>query len=94
MAVTEEAYSPAGAHEDAAHLRIATSLPANDLRAVLDDVERLYRINPLLEISAFEPAGQARYHLVAHNYSNGNNADILLAVTAKETGLEIATATT
>jgi hypothetical protein len=27
---------------------------------------------------------------VAHNYSNGNNADILLAVTAKETGLEIA----
>ena len=60
MAVAEEAYSPAGAHEDAAYPRIATSLPANDLRAFLDDLERLYRINPLLEISAFEPAGQAR----------------------------------
>jgi hypothetical protein len=58
MAVAEEAYSPAGAHEDAAYLRIAMSLPANDLRAFLDDVERLYRINPLLEISAFEPAGR------------------------------------
>lgn len=80
MAVAEEAYSPAGAHEDAAYLRIAMSLPANDLRAFLDDVERLYRINPLLEISAFEPAGrrtqlferqQCRYPACRHGQGNG-----------------------
>ena len=90
MAIAKESSSPAGEHEDAAWLRITTSLPADDLRAFLDDVERLYRINPLLDISKFEPFGQSRYHLVAHNHSNGSNIDILLAVTATDRGLDVA----
>jgi hypothetical protein len=90
MAVAKESHSPAGDHEDAARLRITTVLSANDLRAFLDDVERLYRINPLLDISKFEPFGQSGYHFVAHNHSNGSNIDVLLAVTAKDRGLDVA----
>jgi hypothetical protein len=90
MAIARDAYSPALQHEDAAWVHIVTSLSTNDLRAFLDDVERLYRINPLLEISAFEPSGPSRYRLVAHNLSNGRNADVLLAVTTTDAGMEVA----
>jgi hypothetical protein len=81
---------PAEPHEDAAWVRISTTLSPADLRAFLDDVERLYRINPLLEFVTFETAGENRYRLAAHNHSNGQSIDSVLAVTAKESSLEIA----
>jgi hypothetical protein len=81
---------PAEPHEDAAWVRISTALTAADLRAFLDDVERLYRINPLLEIAAFETMGENRYRLAAHNHSNGQRVDAVLAVTAKDSALEVA----
>ena len=77
-------------HEDAAWVQISTALTAADLRAFLDDVERLYRINPLLEIAAFEPMGEDRYRLAAHNHSNGQDIDVVLAATVKDSSLEIA----
>ena len=79
----------AESHEDAAWVRITTALTAADLRAFLDDVERLYRINPLLEIVAFETLGENRYRLAADNHSNGQRLDAVLAVTAKDSALEI-----
>src|SRR5262245_18129499 len=90
MAIARESNSPAGEHEDAAWLRIATALPADDLRAFLDDVERLYRINPLLDISKFEASRQSRDRLVAHNHSNGSKIEVLLAVTATDRGRDVA----
>ncbi len=92
MTATDEPHGalPAEPHEDAAWVRISTPLPPADLREFLDDVERLYRINPLLEISAFESAGKDRYRLAAHNHSNGQAVDVVLTVTAGETALEVA----
>lgn len=81
---------PSEPHEDAAWVRISTALTAADLRAFLDDVERLYRINPLLEIADFEILGESRYRLAAHNHSNGQRLDVVLAVTAKDSALEVA----
>jgi hypothetical protein len=81
---------PAVSHEDAAWVRIPTALTAADLRAFLDDVERLYRINPLLEIATFEPMEESRYRLAADNHSNGRRLDAVLAVTATDFALEIA----
>ena len=85
-----DSHPAAEPHEDAAWVRIPTELSAVDLRTFLEDVERLYRINPLLEIAAFEPLGENRYRLAAHNHSNGQDVDVVLAATAKDCKLEIA----
>ena len=76
-------------HEDAAWVRIATPLAAADLRLFLDDIERLYRVNPLLELSAFEATGGGTYRLAAHNLSNGRDIEVALAVTPRETGIDV-----
>ena len=76
-------------HEDAAWVRIATPLAAADLRLFLDDIERLYRINPLLELSAFEATGGGAYRLAARNLSNGRDIEVALAVTPRETGIDV-----
>ncbi|KAB2919225.1 MAG: hypothetical protein F9K29_06315 [Hyphomicrobiaceae bacterium] len=81
---------PAEPHEDAAWVRIATPLSPEQLRAFLSDVERLYHINPLLEISAFERAGRDRHRLIAHNHSNGQAINVVLAVAERGPTLEIA----
>jgi hypothetical protein len=82
--------TPTAAHDDAAWVRIETSMPAADLRVFIHDVERLYRINPLLEIAAFELVEANRYHLVALNQSNGVAIDVALSVTATEGAVEVA----
>lgn len=77
-------------HEDAAWVRIETAMSPADLRAFIEDVERLYRINPLLEISAFESVGPRRHRLAAHNHSNGRDIDVVLAITGGATEVEVA----
>ena len=86
----QHASPPAEPLEDAAWVRISTTLTVADLRAFLDDVERLYRINPLLEIAAFEAIDKNRYRLAADNHSNGQRLDAVLAVTATDAALEVA----
>ena len=76
-------------HEDAAWVEITTALSVADLRGFLNDIERLYRINPLLEISAFEATGGSTYRFAAHNLSNGRQIDLVLAVTQSETAVEV-----
>jgi hypothetical protein len=85
----DQPISPAAAYDDAAWVRIATPLSVADLRLFLEDIERLYRINPLLDIAVFQPAGRGRYRLVAHNHSNGQDIEVGLAVAATDTGLEV-----
>lgn len=77
------------AHGDAAWVTIPTALSAADLRSFLDDVERLYRINPLLEIGAFEATGRDTYRLTARNLSNGRDIEVILAVTPRETSIDV-----
>jgi hypothetical protein len=75
--------------EDAAWVEIATPLSLADLRTFLDDIERLFRINPLLEISAFESIGDNTYRLAASNLSNGRKIDVVLAVARGEASVEV-----
>lgn len=76
-------------YEDAAWLRIATSLSVADLRAFLDDLERLYRINPLLEISTFEAVGEGQFRIEARNLSNATDLDVMLDVRAEGAGVDV-----
>lgn len=87
--------------EDAAWVRIETALDPSRLRVLLDDVERLFRINPLLEIASFavartgaEGAGATieadRFHMTGRNLSNGRDFDLHIRVTRRLDGLDIA----
>jgi hypothetical protein len=66
--------------EDAAWVTIDTPLPVQDLRDFLDDVERLYRIIPLLEFKSFAPLGDGRWRVLGRNLSNGRDIDLELTV--------------
>lgn len=90
MTAAEQTQPPTGAHDDAAWVRIETSMSASGLRDFIDDVERLYRINPLLEITTFEPLGASRYRLVALNQSNDSSIDVALTVTQTDSAVEVA----
>lgn len=79
----------AAPYEDAAWVQISTSLSLADLRTFLDDIERLIRINPLLEVAAFESIGDNTYRLAASNLSNGHAIDLELTITRTETVVEV-----
>jgi hypothetical protein len=57
--------------EDAAWVRVATPLSAEMLRDFCHDLERLYRINPMLEFADWRQLGPNHYYLRANNLSNG-----------------------
>lgn len=76
------------AYEDAAWVSITTPLSVADLRDFVGDIERLYRINPLLKISAFETTGENTYRLTGRNLSNGREMAVV-AVTQSETAVEL-----
>lgn len=65
---------------DWASVTIDTPLEPAALRAFLDDIERLFRINPLLEFRAFEPLGGNRYRLGVLNLANAREIDVEIAV--------------
>ena len=46
----------------------------------LQDVERLYRINPMLVFDQWEKIGELQYHLKAKNQSNNQLIDTKLNV--------------
>jgi hypothetical protein len=57
--------------EDVAYVRVATPLSVEDLRDFCQDLERLYRINPMLEFIKWQKIGNNHYYLQANNLSNG-----------------------
>jgi len=58
------------AAEDAAWAEIETPFSVEQLTEFLTDVERLYRINPMLVFESFSSLGDNRYQINAHNLSN------------------------
>jgi hypothetical protein len=56
--------------DDAAWVRVATPFSADALREFCRDLERLYRINPLLEFVEWRQIGPDNYYLMANNMSN------------------------
>ena len=75
--------------EDAAWVTIETPFDAAELRSFLDDVERLYRINSLLEFENWRQTGETRYRLRAKNLSNGWLLDTELDVEATGDGIAV-----
>lgn len=73
---------------DWASVTIETPLAPDTLRSFIDDVERLYRINPLLEIEVFAPLASDAYRLLARNLANGRDIDVEIDVVATEAGIE------
>lgn len=60
---------------DAAWVTIETPFGNSALLSFLDDVERLYRINPMLVFERWEQTGGCAFRLAAKNLSNGKRLD-------------------
>lgn len=79
-----EAASP-----DSAWVSIETRLDPAELRAFVDDVERLFRINPLMEVAEFELLEPDRYRMRARNLSNARDVDVELEVARQRSGIKV-----
>jgi hypothetical protein len=79
------------AAEDAAWAAINTPLSADQLREFCLDVERLFRINPMLEFKEFKSLGGERYTMAGRNISQETpfDFDIVFTVTQLSDGLRI-----
>ncbi len=80
---------PARDSEDAAWVTIETPFDAAVLRAFLDDVERLYRINPFLVFEEWRQTGEHQYMLRAKNLSNGKMLETGLEVEGIDGGIRV-----
>lgn len=70
--------------EDAAWASINTPLSVAELTSFCHDVERLYRINPMLEFEYFKSLGQQRYAYAGRNISQEAPFEFELTFTVTE----------
>lgn len=77
--------------EDAAWAAINTPLPVDELIVFCRDVERLLRINPMLEFSTFQQLGSRQYRCVGRNISQqpAFDFDLTFSITELPDGLRI-----
>ena len=77
--------------EDAAWASINTPLSVDDLTVFCHDIERLYRINPMLEFQHFKSLGEQRYAYAGRNTSQETpfDFDYTFTVTELPDGLQI-----
>jgi len=75
--------------KDAAWVTIETPFSAGELRAFLEDVERLYRINSLLVFEEWRQTGDNLYLLKAKNLSNGRRIETSLDVKPTDDGITV-----
>lgn len=76
----------ASGEEDAAWAKVRTPLPPLALHALLADVERLFRLNPCLELREIRAVGAGVWRLAGHNESNGQPIDVQVTLTASRAG--------
>ncbi|MET0070144.1 MAG: hypothetical protein ABW096_08880 [Candidatus Thiodiazotropha sp.] len=75
--------------EDAAWISVETPLSPVQLQRFIEDLERLYRINSLLEVERWEPLGQDRVSFEALNLSNGKQEKSELRVERIDNGIRV-----
>lgn len=77
--------------KDAAWAEINTPLEANELKQFCQDIERLFRINPMLIFTQWQSLGDDRYHFSGQNISQEKpfTFDLILTVTQLNNGLQI-----
>jgi len=76
-------------NQDAAWVTIDTPFDRAELRIFLDDVERLYRINPMLEFKEWQKIRDQQYRLEAKNLSNGKTTKTTLKVKSDDDGITV-----
>jgi len=81
--------TPPLSSEDMAWVRIATPLSADDLRDFCQDVQRLLRINPMLEFIEWREIAPNSYYLQAKNLSNDKTIATELNCEETKDGLKI-----
>jgi hypothetical protein len=75
--------------EDAAWITIETPLSPLELQLFIQDPERLFRINSLLEIYRWESMDDGRINIEALNLSNGKRVNSELAIEAVDGGIRV-----
>ncbi|MEW8585629.1 MAG: hypothetical protein AB2531_07675, partial [Candidatus Thiodiazotropha sp.] len=75
--------------EDAAWISVETPLSPVQLQSFIEDLERLYRINSLLEIVRWESVGKDRFSFEALNLSNGKHEKSELSVERIDNGIRV-----
>ncbi|MDX5152203.1 MAG: hypothetical protein R3188_06980 [Acidiferrobacterales bacterium] len=77
--------------EDAAWAAVNTPLSVDELKTFCLDVERLFRINPMLEFKSFKSLDDNRYTMVGKNISREGSFgfDVGFKVTELDNGLRI-----
>ncbi|MCK5523169.1 MAG: hypothetical protein KAI83_08560 [Thiomargarita sp.] len=75
--------------EDVAWVRISTPLLVEELREFCRDLERLYRINPMLEFTEWRKIGYNHYFFQANNLSNGLEIATEIHLEETEKGFKI-----
>lgn len=77
------------AAEDAAWVEIETPFEKQELNDFIADIERLFRINPMLVFESFNHLGDERYQFSARNLSNDQDWQTELTVARTAGGLDI-----
>lgn len=75
--------------KDAAWVSIETRLSEAELRDFIADVDRLWRINPLLDRIKVTPQAGGRGRLEAHNLANGRDVDVGFNVRVVPGGIDV-----
>jgi len=74
---------------DSAWVSIETPFPPEELRAFLDDVERLFRINSYWVFKEWNAAGDGRSHISFKNLSNDTVLETDITVEPDENGVTV-----
>jgi len=74
---------------DAAWVTINTPLPQDWMEAFISNVERVFRINSLIEFSRWEEVKPGEYRIAGKNLSNGQSFDTVIVVEKAPGGLSI-----
>ena len=72
--------TPPNEDQDAAWVTIETPFNADWLEEFIGDIERLYRINSLMEFQELRQTSHREYHLDAKNLSNGKTLKTNLSI--------------
>ncbi len=81
--------TPNAAADDAAWAAINTPLGVDELMTFCQDIERLFRINPMLEFNAWEKLSDNNYRMAVKNTSQDEPFEIDVEISVKQKADEI-----
>ncbi|HJL66338.1 MAG: hypothetical protein CL388_02065 [Acidiferrobacteraceae bacterium] len=76
-------------NEDSAWVSIDTPFNTKELRAFLDDIERLYRINSMLVFDSWQLINDKEFSFKLKNLSNGRLLESALSIDSSDDGIKV-----